>query len=1257
MGHLGTLDQDVLVLQETHFRDERDRSQAQRVWTFGPSFWSYDPDPSAGIGVLFRSRPDLRVDARVDAVPGRLLVVDFTIHDRGARKGEGAHAFRLIALYAPGQNKPKKSFWTMMRAYTSTVRQLIVIGDFNNRTRPEDRTGVAMGEKSRVVSRSLTGEEEYLQKMLTSLNLEDKALGVDNRLEYFPLPFRKQFLDNYKPLKGVRFTYYHPTYASRIDRMWAPRGLEAEGCKIILTPYSDHAIVGFSCLLGRAPPRGKPGWRMNGSDLDKEPFVLWVESTIGESLIYKRCARPDPLAWWERTKKRIKSRARGSEGRADRKEIGEYHRAVYNYLLCHYRTNKGLPVDGSVLDRARAVMDAFQARKRDKTKKYKRFRTKGAVVDIDDWAKSKVKSTPVSFVELRARKEDGATSEPQGMLKIMQEYYRKVYAQKVISEEEMEEYLNSDGGVGRKIDPDGEEARELAAPFTEQEIRDAVRDGKPNAAPGPDGLPHKFYKCFGGALNGILTELFNEMWDSGRISPSFAQGTLIFFPKKGDLTLPENWRPIALTNADYRILARVLNNRLKKLAHRLVAKTQTSSVPGRAMTDSLKLFREIFRRCRDEAWSGSLVQLDQVKAFDNLSHRYLWRVLEHKGVPRRFVDLLKLLYRDAEVFPQVNGWRGEGVVLRSGVKQGCPLSPLLYVLALDPVLEKIEKDRRLAGIALRCSFLQTEGDRPLRRRIEGLVKLVAHADDVTVLVGDEKEKDGALRHFERFGRATGASLNLKKSFAYGLKGKGEKIEEIGLDEAKEDEGRKDETRELQRVKLLGIYYSLRDSGQDYNWEVWAEAVEEKTKKWARWGLTMYQKAVYVRTYTLPMVGNLAAVYPAPATVIARANGAIFKFLWGTKSFPAPRILASATVGHGGLDLPALGPLFLATFLADNFLPWGAVERPGDRASGSEADRVEKDHPAWLVGLGARWRNSQWAEKWWKEGTLDYRITREFKDSGPDYMGDLYAQVKEWKADPSFLKDGNSADLTNLRQAIRDQKKRMYRGMVDEAQKARVERKKGRKGEQACAYLTVPPGEVDTFSDKRVPYSLWEVRWRVYHQVLNIGASRPWLPIEKQICPRLCCRRGSGEGAAPRETHEHFLKGCPAAAELWRNLGNRLEWPTLEGIAWETVASGLEPDPPLRGPIKSSKVREGQAYFQYWTVPWSTVRLLLLVAVAGMVEDRDWESRHKQPTDSARRAEGVVRRFLELAEVEKGRTKSHRWKKLWPWLEGSAFGVT
>lgn len=174
----------------------------------------------------------------------------------------------------------------------------------------------------------------------------------------------------------------------------------------------------------------------------------------------------------------------------------------------------------------------------------------------------------------------------------------------------------------------GAERDSLTRPVLEEEVREAIQKGRDRSAPGPDRLGYSFYKTFEAHLTAPLVTLFNRVLSREEyMSQEYYGAVLTFIFKGGDPTLVTNWRPIAVTNADYRILARILNSRLAKVADKLVHGCQTSAVPRRHMVNSLILLREVFEEVRLGRWDGVLLQLDQAKDFDRVDRTFLDHVL------------------------------------------------------------------------------------------------------------------------------------------------------------------------------------------------------------------------------------------------------------------------------------------------------------------------------------------------------------------------------------------------------------------------------------------------------------------------------------------------------------------------------------------------------------------------------------------------------------------------------------------------------
>ena len=220
--HCSRLQTDMIILQETNIQTPRERSQAQKAWTWGPSLWSLKLDQGAGgIGLLFKHDRDIRIITIVDASPGHLFLVDF---DLTFPNGAPPHKYRLVTLYAPVDRRERRALWETMKDHLNTHRALIVAGDFNVRSEAEDR--IAWGPQGRHATKTLSAEEKKLKELLRGqCNLNDAALDTVCSLDFLPTHHRVFYQSKFEGFSGSKMTYYHPRAVSRIDRVWCPPSL------------------------------------------------------------------------------------------------------------------------------------------------------------------------------------------------------------------------------------------------------------------------------------------------------------------------------------------------------------------------------------------------------------------------------------------------------------------------------------------------------------------------------------------------------------------------------------------------------------------------------------------------------------------------------------------------------------------------------------------------------------------------------------------------------------------------------------------------------------------------------------------------------------------------------------------------------------------------------------------------------------------------------------------------------------------------
>ncbi|KAJ6633390.1 hypothetical protein lerEdw1_014514 [Lerista edwardsae] len=275
LASLERLRRDVVVLQELHFRSEREACAARWAWMLGRSFWSFDPEGVAGVAVLFRNRPDLTLERWVEVVPGRLVLADFRMEVAQAGGRPVQRRFRLCALYAPVQAGACRALWARLKDHARTGRSLLIMGDFNVRADPADRVPKVAGAEPPPLKR----EERELQDFHTGLPLDHLGLRADARLDFYPLSCRATFARTHLGRLSGRNTYYGPGSAgSSIDRVWGAVAWAVRASTIWLTPWSDHGLLALDLVAGPWLEWGRrPPWRLRAPAFRQQEYQEAIE--------------------------------------------------------------------------------------------------------------------------------------------------------------------------------------------------------------------------------------------------------------------------------------------------------------------------------------------------------------------------------------------------------------------------------------------------------------------------------------------------------------------------------------------------------------------------------------------------------------------------------------------------------------------------------------------------------------------------------------------------------------------------------------------------------------------------------------------------------------------------------------------------------------------------------------------------------------------------------------------------------------------
>ena len=289
--------------------------------------------------------------------------------------------------------------------------------------------------------------------------------------------------------------------------------------------------------------------------------------------------------------------------------------------------------------------------------------------------------------------------------------------------------------------------------LTLEELTNALNSLPSRKSPGSDGLTLEFYRKFWQILGNELVSVLNLSYDIGELPSSQRECIIRLFYKKDDKRNLKNWRPISLLNVDYKLCAKALSVRLKKVLPEIIHENQSCSVPNRKISSNLILLQDLLDYICYKNVKAIMINLDQEKAFDRVDWDFLYKLLELLRFGSSFIRWIKLLYNKISCRIICNNDVTDYFFPSRGVRQGCFLSPLLYIIIAEVLCCNIRASQFIDGFKLPGG---------------PIFKLSQYADDTTCIVPNLFSLEKLLQLMDFYGKGTGAKLNLHKTEAMWL---------------------------------------------------------------------------------------------------------------------------------------------------------------------------------------------------------------------------------------------------------------------------------------------------------------------------------------------------------------------------------------------------------------------------------------------------------------------------------------------------------
>ena len=228
-----------------------------------------------------------------------------------------------------------------------------------------------------------------------------------------------------------------------------------------------------------------------------------------------------------------------------------------------------------------------------------------------------------------------------------------------------------------------EEADRIEESFSEEEIWTAISGLNSDKAPGPDGFPIAFWIFSWDFVKKEVLGFFKEFHEQSRFVKNLNATFLVLIPEKQTVEDFKDLRPISLVGGLYKIMAKVLANRIKRVLDKVISKSQNAFVKDRQILDAMLIANELVDSTLRRKDQGMVCKLDIEKAYDSISWEFLNQVMGRMSFGSRWLGWIKWCISTASFSVLINGSPAGFFPSSKGLRQGDPLSPYLFVIGME----------------------------------------------------------------------------------------------------------------------------------------------------------------------------------------------------------------------------------------------------------------------------------------------------------------------------------------------------------------------------------------------------------------------------------------------------------------------------------------------------------------------------------------------------------------------------------------------
>lgn len=404
------------------------------------------------------------------------------------------------------------------------------------------------------------------------------------------------------------------------------------------------------------------------------------------------------------------------------------------------------------------------------------------------------------------------------------------------------------------------QAQAMITTPTSEEIRKLFFKLNPNKAPGPDGLTSGFFKGAWATL-GEEAVLSVQQFFSSSFLPAATNSTILtLVPKFHGASKISEYRPIAFLNTVYKVISRLLVARLKPILQHLILPCQTAFVKDRLLVENTVLASELIHGYHKNKGSKKItIKVDIAKAFDTISWEFLFSCLEGLGIPPKFIFWLRACICTTSFMIGYNGTVSGYFKGKRGLRQGDPLSPYLFVIAMNCLSFMLNNAAAQGHIQYhsKCSKMK--------------LTHLSFADDLLIFIdGSLESVQNVLQVLHEFEQRSGLAVSYQKTsfFASGLST--QEVETIQASTGM--------TCGILPVRYLGVPLNSRKPNLA-NCEPLIHQIKSKFSSWSVKSLSFSGRLLLIKTVIAGITNFWCSAFILPKACVKRINSLCSVFLW------------------------------------------------------------------------------------------------------------------------------------------------------------------------------------------------------------------------------------------------------------------------------------------------------------------------------------------------------------------------------------------